>query len=144
MIMPLHHPKKFNSSPLPRMLNLSLLGMAFKTYHKNATRIHFHIWQNQYNIVKFKKKKKRMFLNSYSAGLFPLCSVSKLLFSSEASIRVISPSSSFFMVFIMDPTFHCILIYLELVPTVVVSTLLILFPRSRTQAIRTAVNIVEQ
>ena len=142
--MSLHHPKKINSSPLPRMLNISLLGMAFKTYHKNVPWIHFDIWQNQYNIVKFKKKKKRMFLNSYSAGLFPLCSVSKLLFSSEASIRGISPSSSFFMVFTMDPTFHCILIYLELVPTVVVSTLLILFPRTRTQAIRTAVNIVEQ
>ena len=59
---------------------LSLLGMAFKIYHKNVPEL-------------------------ILCRLISLCSVSKLLFSSGAGIGGISPSSSFFMVFSWLPQF---------------------------------------
>ena len=53
--------------------------------HVYLWQIHFDIWQNQYNIVKFKKKKKKLenrmtihnlmvlLSQSCTSGLFPVC-----------------------------------------------------------------------
>ena len=47
------------------MLQLNILRAATKTWQKNSLWwIHFDIWQNQYNIVKFKNKIK-LKINKY-------------------------------------------------------------------------------